>query len=267
MAKWQLGTINIESANSGSIYMGSNIVQKIYHGQKQVYPDFIFPFPTGSVYDYWIADSGSVGTINGKNLLATNVINIFGPASEINNHYYYNVNSIGAQLYVDDTQGLNMNANNLFVLAGGFLSSNDGALAGYKTEFTTGSFPVGTSFLKINKIDPTENNFCFLDVDGAEVCSPANYFGSNEPGFTMNTLESIGGKAYRQVYVNSSTPYYAAGNLIYPKPSITRVVIATSQFTSFKFWLAEIVILTAQPTQAMLDTYRAYLSSTYNVTA
>ena len=265
---WQLGTINIESATIGSIYMGSNIVQQIYHGQTQVYPDSWFPFPLGSVYDYWIADSGSVGTINSKNLKGTGPIGILGPSAKINNHYYYNLAGIGAQLYVDDTQGLNMNTNNLFVIAGGFLSSGDGALNGYKTEFTPGGGAFsGTSMLKINKIDPTFNNFCYHQADGIEVCSPANYFGSNEPGFLMNTLESVNGKIYRQVYVNSSTPYYAGGDPNYVKPSNTRVVIAVSGYSSFRFWLAEIVILTAQPTQTMLDTYRAHLSSTYNVTA
>ena len=264
---WQLGTINIESAYTGSIYMGSNIVQQIYHGQTQVYPDSSFPFPLGSVYDYWIADSGSVGTINSKNLKATGPIGILGPSAKINNHYYYNLGGIGSQLYVDDTQGLNMNTNNLFVIAGGFLSSGDGALDGYKTEFTPSSGFTGTSLLKINKIDPTFNNFCYQQANGIEACSPANYFGSNEPGFLMNTLESIGGRIYRQVYVNSSTPYYAAGDPTYVKPSITRVVIATSPYNTFRFWLAEIVILTAQPTQTMLDIYRAHLSSTYNVTA
>ena len=62
---WNLGTNNIDSTTTGSLFVGPEVVKKVYQGQLQVYPDFV-PFPNTTIYDRWIADVGAIGTINSK---------------------------------------------------------------------------------------------------------------------------------------------------------------------------------------------------------
>jgi hypothetical protein len=251
---WNLGTTTIPSTDTGSLYVGTNIVKKVYQGQLQVYPDYI-PFPTNIIYDWWVADDQTnVGRINSHEMNPGDTFYYIDLAT-LNNHLYF------AQASTSDHR-LRVSGVFPYVIAAGILKNPDGALSGNSMGIETGPFSI------VNRFYVTaaggSNSFCYSDVP-----TPPYFACQTSPstiGFMMNVW-STGSGGLREVYVNSSTPAYSASpyNTTYPTGTTTPGISWLNPVNGSQ--IAEVLILTSAPSTADLTAYRSYLTVKYGIVA
>lgn len=248
---WNLGNLNISSSNTGSLYVGTNIVQKVYQGQLQVYPDYI-PFPLNKIYDWWVADDQTnVGRINGHEMNPGATF-YYNELPALNDHLYFAQASTGDHLLLVD--GVFP-----YVIATGILKNPDGALTGNKMGITD------TPFSYTNEFYITQTSYCYEDVP-----TPPYFTCSLAPstvGFMMNVW-ATGSGGLREVYINSSTPAYSASPYYTTYPSGKQTILGVAWNPgSNSAQIPEVVILTSAPTTAELTEYRNYLTAKYGIVA
>ena len=273
---WQLGTTNIESTNTGSLYMGTNEVKKVYKGQLQVYPDFV-PFPNTEIFDWWIGNEGIYGVINGNKLAAGGG---FGNDAETRYDITYNEfegfkgfnASVAGEPAGDNTfvGPTTWNNSGSFTIAVGRVKNKNVFLDGgeLRRHSRGGGLFYNEDYFGFTKEQeevpgtPTDSRYYYSIATNPLVYSPT---GSLPPtiGFAANSVFS----GSREIYMNSSTPLVSTG---YPysvndglRPGITTNFpgAATNGF------ITEIIILTEQPSTAELDEYRQYVSAKYGIIA
>lgn len=268
---WQIGTTNIDSTTTGSLYVGRNEVKKVYKGQLQVYPDFI-PFPSATIYDWWVADvSGSTGLINGKTLVdawpsSGNPLSTFTGANGFK-FFYANAAGRSGNCYPDETETYWQNNGGAYTIAAGDLTSVNANLYNpARLEWRSQT----TVFNRMQLLNTGSNQYEY-SVETTTYTSPTSPAYTGSLGFMMNVVDNNrnAGSGSRETYIQSSTPDISQTynfNLGFPGKS-PYIRVATTANEPTNPLVNEVIILLTQPSTADIDAYRQYISAKYGVIA